>query len=164
MSLANFGAPWDSSKLCAHNGKTRKNCIFKILHGVMFFLHGPSIMIFSKKLTSMDMISLIVYNFNPTHIILNKCWISKKKNLSQNNFFVEEIKSFKTLYFPNGTLKINQLHLVSTGWSCHHTLLYELKNPNFFFFHNGGQKWILIFFQRVYFPHNCRLFGLKAWA
>jgi hypothetical protein len=30
---------------------------------------------------TMDMIIVIVYNFSPTHIILNKCWISKKKIL-----------------------------------------------------------------------------------
>jgi hypothetical protein len=85
VCLANFGVPWDSSKLCAHSGKTRKNCIFLILHGIMFFLYGPSIRIFSKKLTSMDMIIVIVYNISPTHIIFHKWWISKKK-LSQNSF------------------------------------------------------------------------------
>jgi hypothetical protein len=78
VCLADFGMPWHSSKLCAHSGKTRKNYNFLILHGVMFFLYGPSIRIFSKKLTSMDMIIVIVYNISPTHIIFNKCLISKK--------------------------------------------------------------------------------------
>jgi hypothetical protein len=78
LCLVDFGVPWDSSKLCAHSGKTRNNCNLLILHGVMFFFYGPSIRFFSKKLTSMDMIIVTIYNISPTHIIFNKCRISKK--------------------------------------------------------------------------------------
>jgi hypothetical protein len=73
VCLADFGMPCYSSKLCAHIGKKKEELHFFDLTWSNFFLHAPSIRIFQKTLTSMDMIIVILYKFSPTHIIFTKC-------------------------------------------------------------------------------------------
>jgi hypothetical protein len=115
VCLVDFSMPWYSSKLYAHIGKTKKNCILKILHGIMFFFHGPSIRSFSKKLTSMDMIIVIFYNFSPTHIIFTKCWISKMyKNLL---IFLKCLSNFSYCKFQK-TYSLKIVTLKITLWLC----------------------------------------------